>query len=304
LPADRSLVRDFAILFALIFGGIAVVVFVPLPGTSQLTTAAAILWFTPVFLVGVLTAGSRRTPTVARLGPFSITWTAALGAGAAVTLLVTYVVSSSSIVEAIPASRYVEYLLIPVGLLAAIGAARLVARAGDRGGRRALIAASTAVLVLVAANAAIVYPPQTDFGGFQEGYTVADSGLWMWVGTPGSGIPVNQTVASDHRLSSAIFGFDGNRATWGSTPALFTGSNWTQAEAELRSSPAPHTDHPISYVVVDSVMYSGVALNPAGAAPPLSSAAIEWFSALPFVPVYENGQNVIYLVDSSTLSDG
>lgn len=304
LPADRSLFRDLILLTVLIFGGIAIVVFVPLPGTSQLTTPAAIFWFTPVFIVGILTAGTRRTPTVSRMGPFSVTWTAALGIGCAVTLLATYLATSSSIVEAIPASRYVEYLLIPIGLMAAIGAARLVARAGDRGGRRALVAASVAILVVVAANAAIVYPPQADFGGFQEGYTVADSGLWMWAGTNGSGIPMNQVVASDHRLSSAIFGFDGNRATWGSTPSLFTGSNWTQAEAELESSPAPHTNYPVAYVVVDSVMYTGVALNPAGAALPLSPSAIQWFSGLPFVPVYENGQNVIYLVDSSTLSDG
>lgn len=304
LPADRSLFRDLILLTVLIFGGIAIVVFVPLPGTSQLTTPAAIFWFTPVFIVGILTAGTRRTPTVSRMGPFSVTWTAALGIGCAVTLLATYLATSSSIVEAIPASRYVEYLLIPIGLMAAIGAARLVARAGDRGGRRALVAASVAILVVVAANAAIVYPPQTDFGGFQEGYTVADSGLWMWAGTNGSGIPMNQVVASDHRLSSAIFGFDGNRATWGSTPSLFTGSNWTQAEAELESSPAPHTNYPVAYVVVDSVMYTGVALNPAGAALPLSPSAIQWFSGLPFVPVYENGQNVIYLVDSSTLSEG
>lgn len=304
LPTDRSLVRDSAILFAVIFGGIAIVVFVPLPGTNQLTTPAAILWFIPVFLIGILTAGSRRTPALSRLGPFSLTWTAALGLGAALTLLVTYLASSSSVVEAIPASRYAEYILIPVGLLAAIGAARLVVRAGDRAGRRAIVAASAALIVLVAANAAIVYPPQTDFGGFQEGYTVADSGLWMWAGTAGSGVPVNQVVASDHRLSSAIFGFDGNRATWGSTPGLFTGSNWSVAEAELRSSPAPHTNYPIAYVVVDSVMYTGVALDPAGAALPLSAAAIAWLSNVPFVPVYENGPNAIYLVDSTTLSDG
>lgn len=307
LPTDRSLFRDLLLLTVLIFGGIAIVIFVPLPGTSQLTTPAAVLWFTPVFIVGILTAGSRRTPTVSRMGLFSVTWTAALGIGCALTLLATYAVSSSSIVEAIPASRYVEYLLIPIGLMAAIGAARLVARAGVVGGQRALVAASAAVLVLVAANAAIVYPPQTDFGGFQEGYTVADSGLWMWAGTNGSGIPMNQVVASDHRLSSAIFGFDGNRATWDSTPVLFTGQNasdWPQAEAELISSPAPHTNYPVAYVVVDSVMYSGVALNPAGAALPLSAAAITWFSGLPFVPVYENGQNVVYLVDSAALSDG
>ena len=304
LPTDRSLLRDLVILAVLIFGGIAVVIFVPLPGTSQLTTPTALLWFTPVVLVGILTAGSRRTPTVSRLGPFSLAWTGALGIAAALTLLVTYFASSVSIVEAIPASRYVEYLLIPIGLMAAIGAARLVARAGDRGGRRAWIAASAAVLVLVAANAAIVYPPQSDFGGFQEGYTTSDSGLWMWAGVNGSGIPPGAVVASDHRLSSAFFGFDGLPATWDSTPALFTGSNWTEAEAELMSSPAPHASHAIDYVAVDSVMYSGVALNPAGAARPLSAAALQWFSGLPFVPVYENGPNVIYLVDSSTLSEG
>ena len=304
LPTDRSLLRDLLLLTVLIFGGISIVIFIPLPGTSQLTTAAALLWFTPVFVVGILTAGSRRAPTVARLGPFSVTWTTALGIGTALTLFVTYAVSSSSIVEAIPASRFVEYLLIPIGLMAAIGLGRLLARAHDEGGRRAFFAASAAVVVLVAANAAIVYPPQTDFGGFQEAYTVSDSGLWMWAGTHGSGLPAGAAIASDHRLSSAFFGFDGHPATWGSTPALFTGSNWSQAASELRGSPAPHVPLPIEYVVVDSVMYTGVALDPAGAALPLSPSAIQWFSTLPFVPVYENGQNTIYLVDSIALSDG
>ena len=304
LPTNRSLVRDLVLLTVLIFGGISIVIFVPLPGTSQLTTAMAVLWFTPVFVVGILTAGSRRSPTMSRLGPFSATWTLALGIGTALTVLAAYVAASSSVVEAIPPSRYVEYLLIPIGLMAAIGAARLLSLAGHRAGRRAVVAGSAALLLLVAANAAIVYPPQNDFGGFQEGYTIADSGLWMWMGTHGTGVPANQVVASDHRLSSAIFGFDGNRATWDSTPALFTGSNWSSAESELRSSPAPHTSLPIDYVVVDSVMYSGVALNPAGAASPLSPQAIAWFSGLPFVPLYENGPNVVYLVDSTTLSDG
>ncbi len=297
MPSDRSLVRDMAILAALIFGGIATVLFIPLPGTSQLTSPMAILWFAPVLGMGILTAGSRRAPTASRLGPLSLTMATALGIGAALTLLATYYLSSTSgFVEAIPASRYVEYLFIPIGLLAAIGVGALVARAGERGGRRALVAASLGVVLLVAANAAIVYPPQANFGGFQEGYPPGDAALWQWVSI---GVPQNQVIASSHPLSSAVFGFDGNRATWGSTPALFTGSNWTSAAAELRSSDAPHSPFPIDVVIVDSVMYGGVALDPSAAALPLSPAAIAWFEHAPFLVLYESGQDVTYLVDAA-----
>jgi len=148
-------------------------------------------------------------------------------------------------------------------------------------------------VVLLAANAAIVYPPQASFGGFQEGLTHGDATLWMWVGV---GLPASYVVASDHRLSSMIFGFDGNLATWDSTPALFTGSNWSLAFAELQGSDAPHTLRPIDAVAVDSVMYGGVALNPSGIALPLSPAAQHWFTGLPFIPLYVNGQDVVYLV--------
>lgn len=189
-----------------------------------------------------------------------------------------------------------EYLFIPIGLLAALGAGGLVARAGERGGRRALVAASIGVLILVGANAAIVYPPQADFGGFQEGYPAGDAALWQWTSI---GVPQNQVVGTDHPLSSAVFGFDGNRATWDSTPALFTGSSWPAVAAELRSSDAPHSLYPIDVVMVDSVMYGGVALDPSAAALPLSSAAIAWFEHAPFLVLYESGQDVTYLVDAA-----
>ncbi len=298
IPTTRSLSQDLLLLTILIAAGVSTIIFVPLPGTSQLATPATVLWFSPIFVVGILCAGSRRTPTVSRLGLFSVTWTLALGIAAVLVLVASYFTKGSAIVEAIPASRFVEYLLIPIGLLAAIGIGRLLARADDRLGRRAFVAACLGIFVLVAANAAIIYPPQQDFGGFQEGLTVADSGLWMWTGM---NVPASAAVASDHRMSSMVFGFDHNPATWDSTPALFTGSNWSAAQAELARSPAPYALHAIDYVIVDSVMHIGVALNPSGLAKPLSAAAIAWLGEMPFVPLYENGSNVIYLVDFADL---
>jgi hypothetical protein len=303
LPADRSLVRDLAILGVLIFGGIALLLLVALPGTTQRTSPSALLWFAPVLGLGLFASGSRKQLTPARLGPFAVAWVGALGLMAIVALGAGLVPNSAlgGYSAAIPASRFAEYLFLPLGLMLAVCLARLVARAEVVGGNRAFVAGSLGIVLLLAANAAIVYPPQSDLGNFEEGLTKGDAALWMWVGIAE---PRSAVVASDHRLSSMIFGFDGNRATWDSTPALFTGSSWPAAVAELRHSNAPNSPFPIDLVAVDSVMYDGVALSPANATIPLSSSAIAWFGGLPFVLLYESGSNVVYLVDSTVLPGG
>ena len=301
LPTDRSVARDLVILLMGIFGGIALLLVVALPGTSQTTSPAAILWFTPLLVLVIFASGSRKGPTPARLGPFALTWLGALALMAILALTAGGIPNTSlgGYAAAIPPARFAEYLFLPLALLIAIGLARMVVRTGDRAGRRAFLAASLAIVLLLAANAAIVYPPQADLGGFQEGLTHGDAGIWMWVGIAE---PRTAVVASDHRLSSMVFGFDGNPATWGSTSALFTGTNWSEAVAELRLSDDPNSPGgPIDLVAVDSVMYTGVALAPSGAALPLSAAAIDWFGGLPFVLLYESGLDVVYLVDSTLL---
>jgi hypothetical protein len=307
VPTDRSVVRDLLAITVVVFAAAALLLVVPLPGTSQVTRPAALLWFAPVLALGALCAGSRRALTPSRLAPFALTWLGALGLSAAVMLGFAVLGSSvrslgvlADLASTLAPDRHVEYLFLPIALLVAVGAARLVARAQDVGGRRALLAASVAVVLLVGANAAIAYPPQADFGGFEEGLTHGDAAVWMWVGVA---LPAGATVASDHRLSSFLFGFDGLRATWVTTPALFTGSSWSQALAELNASGVPNPAHPapIDYVAIDGVMYDGVALNPSDLALPLSPAAIAWFGDAGFVPVYENGPQVVYLVDLAEL---
>ena len=305
MPTDRSLLRDAVAILVIVFALASVLLVVPLPGTSLTTTPAALLWFAPVLGLGVFCAGSRRQLSVARLGPFALTWVGALGISAATMLTISIAFpeygTATGFASALSPSRHVEYLLIPVGLLVAVLFGRLVAAAADRAGRRAIVAGGIAAIVLLAANAAIVYPPPADFGGFQEVLTHGDAAVWMWIGItdpPGAAARANLTVASDHRLSSMVFGFDGNSATWVTTPGLFTGSDPATATAELRSSGVPDPAHPrpIDLVVVDAVMYTGVALNPSDLALPLSAAAIGWFATVPFLPLYENGAEVVYLV--------
>ncbi|HYA10367.1 MAG TPA: hypothetical protein VEH10_01660 [Thermoplasmata archaeon] len=303
VPTDRGFLRDLVVIAVVVFGAAATLLLVPIPGTSQETKPLALLWFAPVLALGLLCSGSRRSLSAARLGPFGLTWLGGLGLSAALMLGLAVVGSNvphltalSDLSSTLAPDRHVEYLFLPLGLLVAVGTARLVGRAGARGGRRALVAASLAVVLLVAANAAIAYPPQAEFGGFEEGLTHGDAALWMWVGVA---VPAGATVASDHRLSSFLFGFDGLRATWVTTPSLFTGTNWSDARAELGSTgvPNPAFSAPVAYVALDGVMVGGVALNPSALALPLSSAAVAWFGLAGFVPVYENAGEVVYLVD-------
>jgi hypothetical protein len=290
LPSDRAIARDFLILLAGVSIGSAALILHPLPGTDQTTTALTFLWFVPLIAAIALAAGARRPLFFERSGPFTLTWLGAIGVSAAIGI-------ATNSAELLPA-RHAEYLLIPIGLLTAIGVGRLVARLEDRSGRAGVIAGSLAVLLLLAANAAIAYPPQAEFGGFQEGLTQQDAALWMWVGI---GAPPTATVASDHRLSSMIFGFDGNNATWDSTPALLTGSDWSAALAELNSSDAPHSYRPINLVAVDAAMFTGVALVPTDLAPPMSAFAESHLTAgPPFIAVYENGQQSVYWVIDPT----
>jgi hypothetical protein len=294
-PSDRSVLRDAGLLLVGIYGGLSLLLIHPLPGTTQGTTAGALVFFTPLLLLIVLTSGSRRLLGFSRNGPLALTWLLAIGVSAILALVVSSRLPVGGF--AISPARHAEYLLIPLALLAAVCLGRLVGLAHDRAGRRAAVSVGLAIVVLVGANAAIAYPPPQFFGGFQEGLTNGDAATWMWVGIA---VPTYAAVASDHRVSSMVYGFDGNPATWDSTPALFDGSSWPAALAELEKSDAPHPPHelPVSVVIVDETMRTtGVALDPNQLAMPLNANAAGWLDGPPFVAIYENGGTTIYWVD-------
>lgn len=287
-PTDRSVLIEFAVIGGGIAAGLAVLLVVALPPGNLHVTTGELLYFSPYYLPLALAAGTRRLLSLSRIGSFAIAWLGMLA------LSVLVAVAVPVLGQVLIPSRHVEFLVIPLGLLLAVGLGRWIARAQDRAGRPAALAGASVALLLLAANAAIIYPPQSDFGGFQEGLTFQDQALWLWSGI---GLPSHDAVASDHRLSSMLFGFDGLAATWSSTPGLFIGTSWAAAAAELHSSRAPNQPRVIDAVAVDGVMHAGVALNPAYLALPLTPQAVAWLGAPPFIPLYESGAQVVYAVD-------
>ncbi len=291
LSTGGRVLRDGLLIGIALVAGLSVLVVVPLPGTTQTIQPTTLAWYSPFLLLVIFAAGSRRTLSLSRLSPFGITWVAAIGLSAIFAL-----VSRSPV---LPVSRHAEYLVIPLALLIASVLGYLAIRIEAAGGRRALLAFAAGVTVLLAANVVIAYPPPSDLGGFQEGLTAQDATLWMW---GGSALPNTTVAATDHPLSSMLFGFDGWYANWqfnSSTENLFVGSNWSWAAAELESMAVPHCPYrgAAQVVVIDGTMSTGVALDPAAPAYPLSPSAIAWFRGAPFVPIYENGPQVVYWVD-------
>jgi hypothetical protein len=304
LPDDARLLRDGVLLTVGLAAGLAVLLVVPLPGTSQSVTPATLAWFVPFIVTVGFATGARRFLTLSRLAPFALTWLAILGLSALAVLIAGAASGpGASVAATLPPGRHAEYLVIPLALFVAALLGFLALRVERVAGRRGLVAVGLGAVVLLGANAAIAYPPPSDFGGFQEGVSYGDATLWMWAG---SALPNGTVVATDHPLSSMLFGFDGEYATWQGTNALFTGSNRSAMLTLLQSVAAPHCPYrfPAQTVAVDGTMATGVALDPAATAEPISAAATAWFEGAPFVPLYENGPQVVYWVDGPVGSSG
>jgi hypothetical protein len=282
-PRPSSVLSHWLLITVALFGGLSLLLVVPLPTTSVTITPFILLWYTPFLLLVPLAAGSRRLSSFSDLGLVVLLWLGVLGLSALYGL-----VSSSPVI--LP-ERHPEYLVLPLSLAIAISLRHLVKGTGSPSPSRRGWVAVGLVGVLLGANAFIAYPPPSALVGFQEGFTPQDMALAEWAA---ASLPPGSALASDHRLSDLYFGLSGNPATWDTTPCLFLGSNSSCAFAELNSSLAPrgpgHLPRPLDAVAYDwTMLHVGVALNPAAPALTMSTAAQERLQGSEFVLLYEDG---------------
>lgn len=291
-PNRFRLYRDALVLGIAIFGGLAILLVVPLPSTGVEVTPFELLWYTPVLLLVPLAAGGRALVSFARLGMAPYLWLLGVGLSALVMLA-----TNNSVISP---ERHAEYLVIPLGFAAAVALGRLIGSWRAAGHPRAWVAGVMAVLLLVGANAVIAYPPPVAIAGFQEGFTPQDLALASWAS---ASLGNNATLASDHRLSDLYFGLSGQPATWDTTPALFNGNDSLLADQELDSSYAPHCFHHIDAVAVDATMVqTGVALNPSDPAVPMSSAALDRLGTPTFALLYQSGSQEVWWVTGAGIA--
>lgn len=186
--------------------------------------------------------------------------------------------------------RHLEYLAVPLCILAALGVQKFldglslsddirqpVARLVTK--KRAVAFGVVAVLFLT--NAVSVYPSQASLELYDESIPRC---CFTAMGWAEEHLPANATVASDHRLSQVAWAY-GFNITYDKTDELWGAENWTACVGDLRGEKENYSR--VSYVFVDDIMYdTGVQLKAWDPIANFTAASYMKFQEEPFTRVY------------------
>ncbi len=171
-----------------------------------------------------------------------------------------------------------------------------VDRLRDRitGARRVKIIAVLYALVLLGTNMAIAYPPQDILGGFEEGTLKREMRSVLWAR---GAVSNDALLASDHRMSSMVFGFAEVDTTWDYAANTLKGHSFAAAKEEMLNCSSPSGKRVVDYVLVTDKVAEGVALLQWETAEPLDNAALEKFDRAPFRTLFRDQTSAVYFVD-------
>ncbi len=255
---------------------------VPVTGTTIMLTPGAFLLFSPILALSAFAAPGRRPSTflpggIAMTGTLAgLTLSLALGALVAPRALIPY--------------RHVEYILVPAAFLIGLGFTRVLGQ-GTRGprGRVGLV---IILALLLAGTAVSAYPPREDLGGFFEGYYPQGQSAVHW----SSGY-VDGVIASDHRVSTMLFGFGGMNATWDRIDATLHAPSFSEARPDMVAVKLQIGYCRVDYVLIDRDVIAGAELLPWNPALPLNPEAQAKFSGAPYQRIYDDGYSQVYWVN-------
>jgi hypothetical protein len=274
---DRKLaVRRYVICVSLILAIFVPLLFIPIPGTSITLSITQLLFFSPmIFIFSFSLIGTK-------IGDFYSNCVPMLGwiAGITISLLAGIFVVPKVLIP----YRHMEYLLAPLSIAAGVGIIYLIK---SYSGYKPKILAF-AIVILCIFSIVTIYPEKHVMAGFQEGTSEKEFESVYWA-------QVNTGVyASDHRMSSMLFGFAGVYATWDTTPETFFGTDKNKTLEELAHAKAPHVERTVNYVLITDDMKSGSAMSPLEPALSITPASESKFLESPFIKVYDNGKVQIY----------
>ncbi len=277
----RHASRMLAITLAFLAGFSGLIMLGAIPSTTISVAPSVLLAFIPFLVLLAFSAPGRAFLDFARDGLEVDSWLVALLGSALVGIVAAPLVL-------IP-YRHMEYIVMPLGLFAAVGLVAVVDLLGPGPRRKSL--ALVAAGILLAGNAVIAIPPPALVAGWQEGIVpgVVDGALWGRAYESG-------LLAADHRASTVFFGFGGINATWDTTSAPFLAPTFSAAEPGLAYVRSPSGNLRVSYVWLDQDTEAGVQLLPFDTASPMTPAAIMKFSDAPFIKVYDSGYGQMYLL--------
>lgn len=186
--------------------------------------------------------------------------------------------------------RVAEYVLLFIALFA--GGGMLAATELKGRGRRQLFALVLSLALVLAGGTATALVAVTTTPSKIGATPAPDLSADQWLGL---NTPTGTTVASDHRLSSLVFGFADRNATWekGSYP-IFSAGNTAALLSNLNMTTTPSGNKPINYLMLDTYMVQGANFYPNQTAIPVSPAVLAELQGDDFILLYSNGFSSVY----------
>ena len=152
------------------------------------------------------------------------------------------------------------------------------------GGRKAAIL--LVVTLLLIGNSISAFPPRDIMLGYDEGTDAKsmDSVYWVRMMTDEDSV-----VASDHRMSSMIFGYAERNSTWDRAPLTLNAGSFEEARDEMTQASLPSGTKRIDYVLIDENLKQGVIIYVWDEAQPLSAEALQKLETSNYTKLFDNG---------------
>jgi hypothetical protein len=298
-PKEHSTMRRwtyFGSLLGLSLAAITLSSFVHVPPLEVSPDPILVMYLLPFVLLVAFGSLGPNEALRSREGIFLLAWIAGIG----LAIIASMLTGSQEIIL----YRYAQYMLeawaIGIGFGAVVLFKMLFTGGGtkDSGGASprptgVMIFAAILTLIVISAGAT-ANPPKEALGGFQEGITTEEMYGVYWCR---SNLESGGTVATDHRLSSMLFGFAGLNASWDFVVDTFHDESFEEIREELNESSLPSGHKRIDYVMLSNELREGVALVQWKQAEPMSHAAVAKFDETPFYKIYDSGEVQVYQID-------
>ena len=272
----QQMMLVMTIISAAIIMGIA---FVGVPGTSVDIDSTFIILAIPLFVLIIVCAPGPGFARFYSKGLFIIAWLSAI--------TLSMIVMAATDNKVLLPYRHTQYLLEPVLILSALGIVEIYRflRNGDKFATKAMVTASIVLLSIGVGYSG--YPPREIIANFQEGTVYEEMEGVYWIREYRDDF--HGDIASDHRMSSIIFGMGEKGATWDSAYETIHADSYENASEEIH-------EQDIAGVFMDEEIELGVALLQWENALPISDEALSKFQEPPFIRLMDSGFVQIYII--------
>ncbi len=294
--------------------------FVNVPGTNLQTSPMAVLLFLPIIILLSFMAATPAIFVHYKDGISIFAWLLAI----CVSFIFSVITNSQELLS----YRHIPYAFEPLSILAGLGVVKIFdllllkkdtqlilteqnsellipkakmrtkqnvnSRIKNKVPLRFRFTITGFIIILLILCGIFSYPPLNVVSGFEEGTTDEEFDSVYWARDQ---LADGATIASDHRMSSMMFGFAGVNGSWDSAYETFHSKSFSEMEAEALQISVPAGNKRLDYILITDAIENGVALKQWEPAESMNDEAVKKFDNSPFIKLYDNGEARIYYID-------